>query len=561
MKRFLCRMLAFLLTLLACSFDWTAYADGYGDDLSCSHIDAAESSRSTAFSVHEMNDRKPLPDAEDMPTVAEGEIVFWGSAPAQGADEISLRFILSADRKTIHHLRISATNPSSKSSKSSARLSKCSLSTDASKEVNFPGTVDVLTFGKCEILNLTFEDEESAHARVHFAFSQPSVGSSSGIEVDLPEVDILLEAVDASATGSDDKTAVASTPVPTPTPTATPAPTATPTAKPTATATVSPTPAGTEKPAKTSTPATKFQQSDLKNWNDDAIREAYGVNGLAHFTPKDPQPMYYIVSAKTVIDPVTGKESEGGYNKDYTRHKPISTETLLKVSGRLSAGGLTLTSDPDKATFVLILSFNYKDSVGNFRFKDGSTVKQYHPLLTATLKNMITGKSIKTTKKTYATYANERVYTSMLNAAKGKQLYGGAPSLSSSDFKGYWEFVNDGAPTESASAPAPTAAPTAKPKPTAAPTAEPTPTATPTPVNDQPEGTIRGTVISSALVLHEQPLVNGTVLGKFNKDQLVYVYYQEDNYYYYVMVAGTGLKGYMAAKYIQTEETVPKKDS
>ena len=167
------------------------------------------------------------------------------------------------------------------------------------------------------------------------------------------------------------------------------------------------------------------------------------MRGLDDFKPKDPQPMYYIVCARPVIDPVTGKESAGGYDKNYTRHKPISTETLLKTSGKLSNGGLTLTSDPDKATFVLILSFNYKDTVTNFTFRDGSKVKQYNPLLTATLRNLITGEQIKTTKKTYATYANERVYTSMLNAAKGKQLYGGAPTLNASDFKNvdYWAFV------------------------------------------------------------------------------------------------------------------------
>ena len=187
----------------------------------------------------------------------------------------------------------------------------------------------------------------------------------------------------------------------------------------------------------------KLSAADLKNWNDAAFQEAYGVRGLDDFKPKDPQPMYYIVCAHPVIDPVTGKESEGGYDKNYTRHKPIDTARLLRTSGNLYNGGLTLTSDPDKATFVLILSFNYKDTVTNFTFRDGSKVKQYNPLLTATLRNLITGEQIRTTKKTYATYANERVYTSMLNAAKGKRLYGDAPSLYATDFKDvdYWAFV------------------------------------------------------------------------------------------------------------------------
>ena len=263
-------------------------------------------------------------------------------------------------------------------------------------------------------------------------FKQPSIGNTSAVTIELPEVFLQLEAVDASAVG---KEAQADAPKADDGPAETP--------KPTAEGTKRVFPSNTPKPTGTMVPKTVFTLSYLKNWTDEAIHEAYGVKDLAAFKPKDPQPMYYFVSVKPVIDPVTGKESEGGYDKNYTRHKPISTETLMKTSGDLASGGLTLTDDPDKATFVLILSFNYKDTVTNFTFKDGSKVKQYNPLLTATLKNLVTGKQITTTKKTYATYANERVYTSMLNAAKGKQLYGGAPTLSAKDFKDdYWTFVN-----------------------------------------------------------------------------------------------------------------------
>jgi hypothetical protein len=64
--------------------------------------------------------------------------------------------------------------------------------------------------------------------------------------------------------------------------------------------------------------------------------------------------------------------------------------------------------------------------------------------LNAELKNLITGEYIYSETKTgYATYANEMVYTAMLDNAKGKQLYGGTISLYADDFEGYWDFVND----------------------------------------------------------------------------------------------------------------------
>lgn len=72
------------------------------------------------------------------------------------------------------------------------------------------------------------------------------------------------------------------------------------------------------------------------------------------------------------------------------------------------------------------------------------------------------------------------------------------------------------------------------------------------PGSDQPESTVRGVITSISLVLREQPQVNGQVLGKYFTGQQVYVYAHERGYFY-VQVAGSVLKGYMADKYIQLD--------
>ena len=78
--------------------------------------------------------------------------------------------------------------------------------------------------------------------------------------------------------------------------------------------------------------------------------------------------------------------------------------------------------------------------------------------------------------------------------------------------------------------------------------------------NDQPEGTVLGTITASVLSLREGPSVTSTSLGEYNEGKKVYIYYQEGEYYY-VLVAGTELKGYMSAQFVKPEGTVPMKDS
>lgn len=78
--------------------------------------------------------------------------------------------------------------------------------------------------------------------------------------------------------------------------------------------------------------------------------------------------------------------------------------------------------------------------------------------------------------------------------------------------------------------------------------------------SDQPEGTVRGTISSSNLALREGPGVTNKSLGQYYEGKLVYIFYQEGDYYF-VQVAGTDVKGYMSAQFIKVDGEVPKKDS
>ena len=185
-----------------------------------------------------------------------------------------------------------------------------------------------------------------------------------------------------------------------------------------------------------------FSLDRLRNWNDEALAEARGVTGLRDFQPADPQPLFYIVSAEEIIDPVTGEISQGGRDANYHREKPISTQDLLERSGRIRDSDFILTDDPDLATYALILDFSYTRSTGTFTFSDDTTAPQYHGSLIATLRNLVTGESIQTEELvSRATYVGEQVYTDMLANARGKQLYGGAPQISADDFPGLRSFV------------------------------------------------------------------------------------------------------------------------
>ena len=96
--------------------------------------------------------------------------------------------------------------------------------------------------------------------------------------------------------------------------------------------------------------------------------------------------------------------------------------------------------------------------------------------------------------------------------------------------------------------------------PTEEPTAEPTeePTPAPTPEPGQPEGTIMGLVTASVLAIREAPDGSAKVIGNWHQDQIVYIYYQEGEYYY-LNVGGTDVYGYGSVNFIVPESLVPMK--
>ena len=121
-------------------------------------------------------------------------------------------------------------------------------------------------------------------------------------------------------------------------------------------------------------------------------------------------------------------------------------------------------------------------------------------------------------------------------------------------------------PTEEPTA-VPTDEPVITPEPTAEPTAVPTdepvitpePTAEPTAEPHQPEGTIPGFIEASNLAIRETPDVSGKAIGNWYEGQLVYIYYQEGDYYY-LNVGGTDVYGYGSANFITPESRVPMKE-
>ena len=72
----------------------------------------------------------------------------------------------------------------------------------------------------------------------------------------------------------------------------------------------------------------------------------------------------------------------------------------------------------------------------------------------------------------------------------------------------------------------------------------------------QPEGTVRGIITASSIALREGPGVTYKSFAQYSEGELVYIYYQEADYYY-VQVPDTELKGYMPAQFITAEGTVP----
>lgn len=95
--------------------------------------------------------------------------------------------------------------------------------------------------------------------------------------------------------------------------------------------------------------------------------------------------------------------------------------------------------------------------------------------------------------------------------------------------------------------------------------------AAPTKEPEAPEGTIKGKITASVLVLRKTPeRLDNNKLGDYKKGQIVFIHHKvkdsEGNLYYYVTIAGTKTKGYLCvteagktSKMISAEGNVPDK--
>lgn len=338
----------------------------------------------------------------------EGECLYTGSCSYFAIDNLELSFILSADKSYIYGVTIQMTNLnvsfSNGNTTTSLKISSAAESFSGQYPVDYENGTDEIELGASKISNLSFDG-----ARAWFELDYTYVYRGTGADTQQTEIPFGTAYVELT---TEDDTGNA--------------------------------PPAAEDPEPVSA-ETVFDETKLQNWNDEAFQNAFGVSDVRAFSPSDPVSMYYIVCTDGVYDPVIEKESEGGYNKSYSRHLPISTQEMLRTSGNLQNGGLTLTDDPNMATYALILNYSYTNNIGSFHFsEDDSVIPQYHATLNTELLNLVTGESIYSEMKNgYATYANESVNTSMLNAAKGKQLYGGTISLYAEDFDGYWNFIGN----------------------------------------------------------------------------------------------------------------------
>ena len=189
---------------------------------------------------------------------------------------------------------------------------------------------------------------------------------------------------------------------------------------------------------------TTYEREKLKNWNAEALEEAFGIDDIYAFTPADPQPLFYIVRANDVIDPRTNLPSENGYLLGGAL-VPESTGSLLAKASLLKNSALTLTDDPDKAAYALILDMNYTDKVGSFTYQGGSKIPVYYSTLNAVLLDLTTKKTLQSKTLTGDPYhhdnGREYIEEDLLEKAIGKQLYSPVPTLAVKYFPDYWSFI------------------------------------------------------------------------------------------------------------------------
>lgn len=383
--------------------------------------------------------------------IKEGECLYTGSCSYMDLDKLEISFILSADKSYIHGMSFIITNLTASISNGNATTSVTISESSQYYPGQYPvdienGTAEI-TIGASKILNLYFY-EQTASLELDFTY----IYNGTGMNAQQTEIPFGINYVELMT--EDD---LGSYPPPAEEPKtepeleleseleSEPEPEAEPELESEPEPELEPEPESElEAESEQEETETVFDENILINWNSEALQSAFDVYDIYSFTPDNPVPKYYIVCSEGVYDPVTDRESEGGHTRSYARHLPISTQDMLRTSGELRNGGLTLTDDPNLATYALILNYSYINNIGTFHFSEDDTyIPQYHATLDSELYNLVTGESIYSeTINGYATYANETVYTSMLDAAKGNQLYGGTIYLHAEDFNDYWSFIN-----------------------------------------------------------------------------------------------------------------------
>jgi hypothetical protein len=349
------------------------------------------------------------PTAEPVVKPKEGELLFAGHSKNSGVGDIKCSFILSADKTYIHDVTIKITNlnasAGSGDSKTKIKVASATEHFAGPYPVQYGKYTDEFSVGANTISNLCFNEELAPFLLVYNYLYSGTDGTQT--EIGCGVFDFKLSIQDPSTYDSSQ--------------------------------------AEDELAALRDPAETIFAETLLRNWDEQALQSAYGISDIRAFTPSSPIPKYYIVCADMVIDPVTKRESEGGYNSASARHKPISTQDMIETSGNLLFGGLILTDDPNKATYALLLHYSYENEIGTFHFSDDdSTIPQYNASLDAELLNLTSGESIFSERLfDYATTVGESVRKEMLDAAKGKQLYGASILLSEENFSDYWSFINN----------------------------------------------------------------------------------------------------------------------
>ncbi|MBQ6373336.1 MAG: leucine-rich repeat protein [Clostridia bacterium] len=178
-----------------------------------------------------------------------------------------------------------------------------------------------------------------------------------------------------------------------------------------------------------------FDGSLLINWTDGVFREAFGVDAKG-FVPSDPQPLTYVAACVPVIDPMTGKESEIGWSEKH-RSEPLTAENVLQVAGDLSVFSLTLTDDPNQATYYAVLRYKYEP----FGKIPNTKVPLYKGHQTLTLKNMVTGETAKADRDIWF---ESEVAVSIFNECVGKEMYAGPTSWTQEDVSAFNDLLGFG---------------------------------------------------------------------------------------------------------------------